>query len=178
MLACAVTEPPFLRTERLVLEPLGPKHSAGMFLLWSREEVCRYTGAAQDWYGNAIALPAASKTDSDKIIHFFEQMARADRGFRWALVTRADDEFVGTVGFNRLRPIAEIAFHLRPDFWRRGLMREAAEAALAWSKQTGVSTVEAFIEPGNAASSGLAQRLGFASTGLIRDGGRQFLLYL
>ena len=170
--------PPPLQTQRLVLEALGPKHSAGMFLLWSREEVCRYSGAARDWNGNVIPLPVASRTDSDKIIHFFDQLARAARGFRWALVRPETAEFIGTIGFNRLNPGAELAFHLRPDFWGQGLMREAAGAALAWARQSGILTIEAFIESANKESVGLAHRLGFAPTGLTRDGAGQFVLHL
>jgi ribosomal-protein-alanine N-acetyltransferase len=149
-----------------------------MFHLWAREEVCRHSGPAQDWYGNGIRLPAPSGTESDKIIHFFERLAAKGSGFRWALVTREDGEFVGTVGFNRLTPRPEIAFHLRPEFWGRGLMREAALAGLEWSRQWGASMAEAFIEPENAPSVGLARRLGFAATGLLQDGAEQFLLNL
>ena len=169
-------EPPTLHTDRLVLEPLGPRHSAGMFLLWSREQVCRHSGPARDWDGNAIVLPATSTADSDKIIDFFERMAALGSGFRWALVRRDTDKFVGTVGFNSLAPIAELAFHLRPEFWGQSLMREAVEAALAWSRKSGRPLVEAFIEPENTASVGLARRLGFASTGLFHDGAERFLL--
>ena len=146
-----------------------------MFLLWSREEVCRHSGPAQDWDGNAIVLPAASAADSDKIIDFFERRAALGSGFRWALVKKDNDEFAGTVGFNKLDPTAELAFHLRPEFWGRGLMREAAEAALAWSRKSGKPLVEAFIETGNTASVGLALRLGFAPTGLFQNGSAQFL---
>lgn len=168
--------PPTLHTERLVLEALGPRHSAGMFLLWSREEVCRHSGPAQDWTGSPIALPAASVADSDRIIHFFEQMAARGRGLRWALLTREAREFAGAVGFNSLRPVAELAFHLRPEFWGRGLMREAAEAALDWLRETRPAPVEAFIEPANAASVGLARRLGFVATGEMEAGAGRFVL--
>jgi len=169
-------QPPTLRTDRLLLEPLGRHHSEGMFLLWSRKEVCRYSGPAEDWEGNAIDLPAASPADSDRIIDFFERMAAAGRGFRWALVMQGGREFVGAIGFNCLTPAAELAYHLRPEFWGRGLMREAAEAALAWVKRKSDLPVEAFIEPGNGASVGLARRLGFAPTGMLKDGAEQFLL--
>lgn len=168
--------PPTFCTDRLVLEPLGPRHSAGMFLLWSREEVCRYSGPVQDWNGNAIALPVTSVADSDKIIDFFEHKAAEDDGFRWALVRSEGHEFAGTVGFNRLRPTPELAFHMRPELWGKGLMREAAEAALAWSRRSGARSVEAFIEPGNRASITLARRLGFVPTGVMQEGAERFLL--
>jgi ribosomal-protein-alanine N-acetyltransferase len=169
-------EPPVLHTDRLLLEPLSLRHSRGMFLMWSREEVCRYSGPASDLNGDPIPLPAESAADSDRIIEFFEHMAAVGGGFRWALVTRQEREFAGAVGFNRLRPSAELAFHLRPEFWGQGLMREAAEAALDWVRRRSDAPVEAFIEPLNTASAALARRLGFAPTGALRDGTEQFLL--
>jgi [ribosomal protein S5]-alanine N-acetyltransferase len=174
----AVIDPPTLHTDRLVLERLASSHSDGMFLLWAHEEVCRYSGPAQDWEGNPIQLPAESPTDSDKIIDFFNRLAAEGSGFRWALVDRRNDEFVGTVGFNRLTPRAELAFHLRPEFWGRGLAKEAALAAATWAKKAGTQIVEVFIEPENTASVGLAHRLGFAPTGHVEAGAEQFLLKL
>jgi ribosomal-protein-alanine N-acetyltransferase len=148
-----------------------------MFLLWSREEVCRYSGPAQDWIGEPIRLPATVRADSDKIIEFFECAAKADQGFRWAMVTREGEEFVGAVGFNSLSPVAELAFHLRPEFWGLGLMREAAEAALGWRQaQCPGLLVEAFIEPANIPSIRLARHLGFRPTGIVHDGAERYVL--
>jgi ribosomal-protein-alanine N-acetyltransferase len=148
-----------------------------MFLLWSREEVCCYSGPALSWTGDPISLPATTPADSDKIIEFFEHAAMADRAFRWAVVKRDEEEFVGTVGFNSLSPAAELAFHLRPEFWGLGLMREAAEAALGWLRvQRPKFHVEAFIEPGNVRSIGLARRLGFQSTSFVYDRAERYVL--
>lgn len=172
-----VISPPRLSTERSLLEPLGWRHSEGMFLLWSREEVCRYSGRARDWAGDPIRLPATIRDDSDRIIEFFRCAAEADTGFRWALIEREGQEFVGTVGFNSLSPAAELAFHLRPEFWGLGLMREAAETALDWLRmQRPTLQVEAFIEPGNFPSIRLARRLGFQTTGIFDDGAERYVL--
>jgi ribosomal-protein-alanine N-acetyltransferase len=148
-----------------------------MFLLWSHEEVCRYSGPALSWAGDSIRLPARTPADSDKIIEFFECAAAADRAFRWAVVRRDGEEFVGAVGFNSLSPAAELAFHLRPEFWGLGFMREAAGEAVGWLwRQRPKLRVEAFIEPGNASSIRLARRLGLRSTGILRDGAERYVL--
>jgi ribosomal-protein-alanine N-acetyltransferase len=148
-----------------------------MFLLWSCDEVCRYSGPALSWTGDPIKLPATSRVDSDKIIEFFVRAAEADRGFRWAVVKRDGGEFVGAVGFNSLSPAAELAFHLRPEFWGLGLMREAAEAALGWLQMHHPRLqVEALIEPRNAPSIRLTRRLGFQSTGMFQDGAERYVL--
>jgi ribosomal-protein-alanine N-acetyltransferase len=148
-----------------------------MFLLWSRREVCRYSGPALDWAGSPIRLPATVRADSDKIIEFFECAAVAVRGFRWAVVKRESEEFVGTVGFNSLSPAAELAYHMRPEYWGLGLMREAAEMALGWLRmQYPRLRVEAYIEPGNVSSVRLARRLGFQTTGIVHDETERYVL--
>jgi RimJ/RimL family protein N-acetyltransferase len=149
------------------MEPLGHRHSEGMFLLWSNADVCRFAGPSVDWAGDPITLPAKTPADSDKIIEFFERAALADKGFRWAMIKREDDQFVGAVGFNSLAPAAELAFHLRPEFWGLGLMGEGATAALDWLRTHRPSLpIEAFIEPRNDSSIRLARRLGFQTTGI------------
>lgn len=169
--------PPRLGTERLFLEPLGVEHSPGMFLLWSDDQVCRHSGAARDWSGNPIRLPVSGPADSDRIIDFFERAAEAELGLRWAVVRCWDGEFLGAVGFNRLSPAAELAFHLRAAFWGQGFMREAAECALGWLQGYRPQLpVEAFIEPGNQRSIGLARRLGFQATGTSAEGGQRYVL--
>lgn len=172
----AMMIPPRLRTARLVLEALGPQHSAGMFELWSHPQVARYSGDAADWASRPIPLPAVSAADSDRIVEFFIRSAAAGRGFRWAMLEGG--RFVGALGFNALRPRAELAYHLHPARWGRGLMSEAASAALDWLRTTGATDVEAFIDPANAASGRLARRLGFELTGEGRAGSEQYLLVL
>lgn len=149
-----------LRTDRLVLEPFSRAHSPGMFALWSQEPVCRYSGPARDLQGEPIPLPAATPDDSDRILDFFIHRAAQGLGFRWAAI--ADEGFIGAVGFNRLTPRAELAWHFHPDHWGRGYAGEAARAALDWLAAEGpLGEVEAFIDPANAASIQLAKRLGF-----------------
>lgn len=170
---------PTLRTARLRLEPLSLSHSAGMYALWSSEQVCRHSGPAVDADGVAIPLPVATTVDSDRIIDFFVRRAVAGRGFRWAVIRRADDRFMGAVGFNHLGARPEMAYHLHPDAWGQGLMTEAARVALDWLARDGeVLEVEAFIEPANIASIALARRLTFAPTGEISDGVARYVASL
>lgn len=170
---------PVLRTARLVLEPFAdtPAHSAGMFALWSQAAVCRHAGPAFDAEGRPIPLPARTAADSDRILAFFIRRAAQGLGLRWAMrETGAQAAFLGAVGFNHLSPRAELAYHLHPQHWGRGLMTEAAQAALAWRQADyGPAEVEAFIAPDNAPSIRLAQRLGFRATGEVKDGAGRYL---
>jgi len=162
---------PVLTSARIVLEPLSAAHGAGMFAMWSQAEVCRYAGAAFDLDGAPIRLPAVTPADSDKIIEFFVAGAAAGTRFRWALLTMPGRAFAGAAGFNALGRCSEYAYHLDPRFRGRGLMTEASQMALDWLRaRAGCREVEAFIEPGNAASIKLAKRLGLRTTGVFADG--------
>jgi len=170
---------PALTTERLTLQPLSRAHSQGMFALWSRPEVCRYSGQAHDVHGDLITLPAVAPRDSDKIIDVFVRGALDGTRLRWALVTKADGAFAGAAGFNALGTCSEYAYHLRPPFWGRGLMAEASRAAIDWLKRRPESaSVEAFIAPANVASIKLAERLGFSPTGEVSHGADRYMLPL
>lgn len=164
---------PTLRTARLRLEPLAARHSRGMFELWSREEVCRYSGSARDAEGQLIALPASNPTDSDRILDFFVRRAEAGLGFRWAMITEVDEVFIGALGFNHLGACPELAWHLHPDAWGKGFMMEACREALAWLADA--SQVQAFIDPANTASIRMAERLGFRETDDMAEGARRYV---
>ncbi|MDP3749325.1 MAG: GNAT family N-acetyltransferase [Phenylobacterium sp.] len=170
---------PTLRSQRLILEPLSVAHSAGMFALWSRPEVCEFSGGAGDIEGRPIRLPAQTPDDSDKIIDFFAHEAARGARFRWAMLTRDDRTFVGAIGFNALGACSELAYHLRPDYWGRGLMTEAAVVAVSWlAARPGAVEVEAFVEPANLASVRLALRLGLSATGETEDGADRYVMAL
>ncbi len=149
-------------------------HSKGMFDLWSDAEVCRYSGPVTDYDGNSIAMPAATKADSDLIIDFWRRAANHGWGFRWAMVMAGPGEFTGTIGFNSLGECSEIAFHLLPRHWGKGLMTEASNAAIQWRRSLGVSEIDAFIEPENSPSIALAERLGLKPTNEFTRGAQRY----
>lgn len=166
---------PRLETERLVLTPLTLEHSAAMFEMWSAPEVCEFSGNAVDIDGRPIELPARSASDSDRIIDYFVERQRLGLGFRWAMLSRADDSFVGAIGFNVLAPDAELAYHLQPAAWGHGFATEAGKAALAWAWDH-VDRVEAYVEPANVASTRVLGRLGFSPGTAVKDGAQLFEL--
>jgi ribosomal-protein-alanine N-acetyltransferase len=169
---------PTLESARLILQPLSSAHSDGMFALWSRPEVCRYAGEARDKNGDPIMLPACTPADSDKIIAFFVAAQAAGTGFRWALLRRGDQQFIGAAGFNAIGPCSEYAYHLHPDFWGQGLMTEASRVALAWLFADPTRTsAEGFIDPENLPSVKLVRRLGFMATEGLKDGAQRYVMF-
>jgi len=168
-------EIPVLETERMTLVPLCAEHRDGVRALWSQPAVARHSGRVLDQFGIPIMMPMTSVEDADRLIAFWEK-ARADEwGCRWAVLLGSAQAFAGMVGFNALRPNAEIAYHLHPDYWGQGMMLEACEAALQWCLSGGgVERVDAFVEPANGRSIALAGRLGMSATGEMSEGAERY----
>lgn len=97
-----------------------------------------------------------------------------DGSFRqWAIVEPADDVPLGTVtlwALDRMHARCELGFMLRRDRWGQGLAGEAVAAALDHAfGALGLHRVEADVDPGNAASLRLLERLGFVREGRARE---------
>ena len=83
----------------------------------------------------------------------------------WRVSRRDDGAVVGICGLLRrdTLPDADIGFAFLPAYWRHGYAREAAAATLAHGFDAlGMARIVAIVSPGNAASIGLLERLGFA----------------
>ena len=59
-------------------------------------------------------------------------------------------------------------------FWGKGLMTEAAQAALEWRSSEGATEIEAFIDPQNSGSIALALRLGMEATDTFSEGAQRY----
>jgi ribosomal-protein-alanine N-acetyltransferase len=78
-------------------------------------------------------------------------------------VVEHEGRVIGKAGCWRL---PEIGFILHPDYWGRGLAREALEAVIAGLfSRFPLDAVTADVDPRNAASLGLLKGLGFVETG-------------
>lgn len=142
--------------------------------MWRSKQVQQYSGKALDEYGVEIDLPAKTSADSDRLIAFWLNAATDGWGFRWAVILAGENAFVGHIGFNSLSECSEIAYHMNPDYWGKGLMTEAAGTAISWRKDNGAREIEAFIEPENTTSIVLAERLGMQPTDQFSDGARRY----
>ncbi len=60
------TAVPTLHTDRLLLTPIEPALSRGVFDLWSHPQVYRYSGEIVDYDGNVIDTPCTTESQSDR----------------------------------------------------------------------------------------------------------------
>jgi ribosomal-protein-alanine N-acetyltransferase len=91
---------------------------------------------------------------------------------KWAVATEADDELIGTCGFNALsrsQGWAELSYVLARPYWGRGFITQAVRACLGWAfEQPEFNRVHAFVMVGNARSEGVLARAHFTREGCLR----------
>lgn len=87
----------------------------------------------------------------------------------WPMFELATDRFVGCGGLRPYRlaeQIFELGFHLRPEFWGKGLATEAGETLISYGfKELGASAIFAGHHPDNTSSRNVLFKLGFEETG-------------
>lgn len=88
----------------------------------------------------------------------------------WAVEEKASGDFCGAVGLwkSHAWPELELGYWLIPAKFGRGYATEAGAVAIDFARnQLGAATLVSYIEPDNAASMKVAQRLGATREGTI-----------
>ncbi|RIX48636.1 N-acetyltransferase [Paenibacillus nanensis] len=152
---------PSLETERLVLRLLTLKDGPAVFRHFADEEVTRFMDIA----------PCKDLQEAEEIIRFHLE----DSGCRWGLFDKKNGELVGTSGYHcwvtKPERRAEIGFDLSKSYWGLGYMTEALKPILAYGfGPMNLERIEATVEPGNARSRRLLEKLGFQAGGELVEG--------
>jgi len=154
---------PVLEIERFLLRAVTPDDAAAIFRIMSDPRVTRYFGA----------LPMTSPDQAAQRVQGMISAFQERTGVRWAIVSRADGQLIGTCGFWRLiaeHSRAEIGYELASEWWGRGVMTEAVGAALTFGfTRMGLHSVEAHIDPDNTGSRRVLEKLGFVQEGYFRE---------
>ena len=145
---------PILHSARLTLRPRVADDAEALFPTMADAEVMR-------WWSN----PPFTQVE-DLRAHFAE--AHPDwRG--WAVTWRDDDRAIGFVAAGQRRPgVSEIGYLFDRATWGQGVAREALGALLDQLFVERQRRVFADIDPDNAPSIGLVERLGFTIEGRLR----------
>ena len=154
---------PQLQGKRVRLRGPRAEDADGLFALFADPQVMRY------WSRPPMTL----RSESEGLIAEIDDAFAQRTMLNWMLTTRSDDAVIGTCTLFRFEPRhhrAEVGYALRSDHWGRGLAAEAATLALDWAfRALGLHRVEADIDPRNAGSRKMLERLGFVSEGLLRQ---------
>lgn len=101
-------------------------------------------------------------------------------GFVFAILRRADSEFLGIAGFGGPVDMPEVGYWIGSTYRRLGFATEAIKALVDYARAIGVPRLHADTFPNNPASERVLAKVGFVADGLVeRDfparGGRRQL---
>ena len=121
-------------------------------------------------------LPYATWTCEDDAQSWFKRMqalTEAATGQQFVIELKTSRTVIGTILLFKHEPTsarAELGYALGRQHWRQGLMAEALRAFCTHAfRHAGLRRLEAEVNPTNAPSNELLQRLGFVREGLLRQ---------
>ena len=153
-----------IRSARLWLVPLAVSDAEEMVGVLSAAALYTFTGGGPPGLDELRARYArqAAGRSPDGSQEWRNWIIRREPGGQAAGYVQA------TVMDNGRR--AEIAWVVGVDWQGQGYAAEAAQALVAWLDSRGVTTIQAHIRPGHAASAAVARRAGLAPTAHFDDG--------
>jgi RimJ/RimL family protein N-acetyltransferase/uncharacterized glyoxalase superfamily protein PhnB len=146
---------PTLTTERLLIRPLRLDDAAALHPMFHDPMAMRF------WH--SPVHPDIAATESELSLWL---RPKPDAHF-WSICLRESEQLIGVIYYlDTSVPSPGLAYFLHPDFWRQGLMTEAAGAVLTYGFTTlDLDRVELWIQEGNIASQRLARKLAFTRRG-------------
>lgn len=146
-----------LETARLRLRERVPGDAEALFPAFADADLMRY------WSGP----PHQSIEETRKLFTFtVPGVWRA-----WAITLKGDDSAIGFIaaGEKRQGEVTELGYMLLRAHWGGGVAREAVSAVIDQIFAEGQRRVFADVDPDNAASRALLEKLGFKLEGYLRD---------
>ena len=139
-----------LQTPRLRLRPARPGDLPALHAVLSDPQAMRF------W-----STPPHQHIETTQV--WLQDMISASPETSHDFVVEHQGVVIGKAGFYQL---PEIGFILHPDYWGRGLAREALDAVVASAfANYPIAEIVADVDPRNAGSLAVLTRLGFRETG-------------
>ncbi|SFC00738.1 GNAT family N-acetyltransferase [Massilia yuzhufengensis] len=154
---------PILTTDRLTLRPLTMPDAADLFAVFADPLVVRYW-SAEPWTSVSFAETAIRQA---------LDAYRDGSEVRFGIELADTGVLAGTVNLHHFFPQnrrCEIGYALASAYWGKGYATEALEAALDYGfHELRLNRVEADIDPRNAASAAVLERMGFRKEGYMPE---------
>lgn len=154
---------PEITTKKLLLRQITEKDVNEIFFLRSDERVMRYIDKAR----------AETLDDAYEFIRKIADLEERTDAVTWAICPKGDSKLIGTILFWNIKKEhfrAEVGYVLHPDYWGKGIMQEAITAVIDYGfKVMKLHSIEANVNPGNAASIKLLERNKFIREAYFRE---------
>jgi ribosomal-protein-alanine N-acetyltransferase len=156
MLTLNFTPFPNLETERLLLRRVNKDDVDEIFALRSDEKIMKY-----------IPRPLAKNLE-DALEHIATIDAKIDQneGINWGITLKNSSKIIGIIGHYRIQTDnyrAEVGYILNPDYHNCGYISEAVKRVVSYGfNEMQLHSIEAVIDPNNAASEKVLQKCGFS----------------
>jgi RimJ/RimL family protein N-acetyltransferase len=161
--AMPTLKPTLLTTERLTLRWLDERDTAAQFAIFSDPKVTQY------WSG----APWTDMSQSETLIASTLDDYRDGCALRLGVVLARTGEMIGNVALHHFfeqNRRCELGYALASAHWGKGYALEALRAALDHGfRELDLNRVEADIDPRNAASARVLERLGFRKEGFMPE---------
>lgn len=154
---------PELLTERLTLRKLMAADAADMYAYASRAEVTRYL----TWYAHP------DRAYTRQYLEYLGRRYAMGMFYDWAVIYEPDCRMVGTCGFtsfNCQSDSAEVGYVINPDYWGKGIAREALLRVMEFGfSELKLHRIEARFMEGNDRSRHLMESVGMTFEGMHRE---------
>jgi ribosomal-protein-alanine N-acetyltransferase len=154
---------PTLEAPRVRLRWLAESDVDALFRIFSDGPMMRY------W----STMPMTDRAEAvDLLVRIHRQFAERS-AFQWGIERKEDGELLGTCtlfAFHRGNMRAEIGYCLQSPHWKQGYMREALAVLIDYAfRSLKLRRLEADVDPANASSLRVLERMGFLREGLLRE---------
>ncbi len=154
---------PELESHRLILRKLKLTDASDVQLIRSDERVMIYMDAERH-----MSVQQSEKSISEKL-----NMYKEKTGILWAIIEKSTGRFIGDFAFFKIdhkNSRAEIGYTLKPEFWKKGYMKEAMISIFNFGfTDFNLHSLEANINPKNENSRGILEKMGFQKEAYFRE---------
>ena len=153
-----------METERLILREMTLDDVEFYFRHFNNDKIIE---------GCCFPGPENVKAVKEELERYCIGPFKEDKGIRWGIVRKGDNELIGTCGYydwNKIARRAEIGYDLDPAYWGQGIMTEALFAVLRYGfEKMWLNRIQAIIDSKNTLSIKLVYRLGLKNEGVLRQ---------